>query len=318
MPLATLNLYPLKFSLFINNLMLTSLPYFGESLALLTALVWAVAVIMFKRSGESVHPIALNLFKNVLSALLLLPTMVIVGRQIFPPLPWQDYALLLISGAIGIGISDTLFFKSLNILGAGLSAIVDCLYSPFVIGLSILWLNESLTLVQVIGVVMIISAVLNVTRDPESKKVASGSLVFGIVIGALAMGFNAFSIVMIKPLLENSPLLWATEIRLIGGSIALALSLIFFPSRRRIINSLLYSKNWKFTVSGSFLGAYLAMILWLGGMKYAPASVAAPLNQMSNVFIFVLAAIYLKEPINLRRTVGIILAVAGVFLVMYG
>ncbi|MCF7811751.1 DMT family transporter [bacterium] len=298
--------------------MLTSLPYFGESLALLTALVWAVAVIMFKRSGESVHPIALNLFKNVLSALLLLPTMVIVGRQIFPPLPWQDYALLLISGAIGIGISDTLFFKSLNILGAGLSAIVDCLYSPFVIGLSILWLNESLTLVQVIGVVMIISAVLNVTRDPESKKVASGSLVFGIVIGALAMGFNAFSIVMIKPLLENSPLLWATEIRLIGGSIALALSLIFFPSRRRIINSLLYSKNWKFTVSGSFLGAYLAMILWLGGMKYAPASVAAPLNQMSNVFIFVLAAIYLKEPINLRRTVGIILAVAGVFLVMYG
>jgi drug/metabolite transporter (DMT)-like permease len=300
------------------RLLLTSLPYFGESLALLTALVWAVAVILFKRSGESVHPIALNLFKNILSALLILPTMVIVGRQIFLPLPWQDYVLLLISGAIGIGISDTLFFKSLNILGAGLSAIVDCLYSPFVIGLSILWLNESLNLVQVIGVVMIISAVLNVTRDPESEKVASGSLVLGIVLGALAMGFNAFSIVMIKPLLENSPLLWATEVRLIGGSIALALSLVVIPSRRKIIRSLLDTRNWKFTISGSFLGAYLAMILWLGGMKYAPASVAAPLNQMSNIFIFILAAIYLKEPINLRRIIGIVIAIAGVFLVMYG
>jgi len=298
--------------------MLTSHPYFGESLALLTAVVWATAVILFKKSGESVHPIALNIFKNTLAVLLIIPTMLLFSKQIFRPVPWQDYVLLLISGAIGIGIADTLFFKSLNILGAGLTAIVDCLYSPFVIGLSILWLGESLSLLQVIGVVMIISAVLSITRENGNGKINRRKLVLGVVFGAAAMGSTALGIVMIKPLVENSPLLWATEVRLIGGSLVLALSLLFLPSRRKIMRSLIHSKNWKFTLSGSFMGAYLAMICWLGGMKYAPASVAAALNQMSNVFIFIFAAIFLKEPINLKRTIGIVTALAGVFLVMYG
>ena len=73
--------------------------------------------------------------------------------------PAYDYWMLLVSGALGIGISDTFFFMSLNRLGAALSAIVDCLYSPFIIGLSVLWLGESLSVIQILGVVMIVSAV---------------------------------------------------------------------------------------------------------------------------------------------------------------
>ncbi len=36
----------------------------GEVWALLAALIWSVAVILFKRTGEEVPPLALNLFKN--------------------------------------------------------------------------------------------------------------------------------------------------------------------------------------------------------------------------------------------------------------
>jgi drug/metabolite transporter (DMT)-like permease len=60
------------------------------------------------------------------------------------------------------------------------------------------------------------------------------------------------------------------------------------------------------------------MFIWLAGMKYTQASIASALNQTSTIFIFIFAALFLKEPINLKRTIGIILAFIGSFLVLFG
>ena len=60
------------------------------------------------------------------------------------------------------------------------------------------------------------------------------------------------------------------------------------------------------------------MMLWLAGMKYTLASTSAALNQTSNIFIFIFAAIFLKEKINLQRVIAILLGVSGVFLVSFG
>lgn len=295
-----------------------TIPYLGESLALLTALVWAFAVILFKKSGETVHPIGLNLFKNLLAISLILPTMWLFGEKLNPSVPRGEYLLLLFSGALGIGVADTLFFKSLNLLGAGLSAIVDCLYSPFIIGLCILWLGESLTAMQVVGVVLIVSAVLTATSKKGSGMISRSDLLRGVVYGVLAMAIMALGIVMIKPLLNYSSLLWVTEIRLFGGVFILLLIVLFHPLRQRIISSIVSAPGRVYTVSGSFTGAYLAMILWLAGMKFTQASTASALNQTSNIFIFIFAAIFLREKINLLRVLGIGLAVSGVFLVISG
>ena len=135
-------------------------PNFGETLALVTAVTWAFAVILFKRSGEPVHPLTLNLFKNLLAFILFIPTVYIFGDRLIRPVPMNEYWLLIISGIIGIGIGDTLFLKSLNLLGAGLQAIVSCMYSPSIIALSFVWLGEGMSVLQIIGAVMIISAVL--------------------------------------------------------------------------------------------------------------------------------------------------------------
>ena len=109
--------------------------YLGETFALTTSIVWGLAVILFKKSGESVHPVALNTYKNVLAFSLILLTMLVMRESLIRPVPAHDYWLLILSGALGIGIADTLFFKCLNLIGAGMTAIVDCLYSPFIISL---------------------------------------------------------------------------------------------------------------------------------------------------------------------------------------
>lgn len=294
------------------------IPYLGEALSLLSAVLWAVAVILFRKSGEKVHPLALNMFKNTLAFVLLLPTIWLFGETLIRPVPSSAYILLLLSGVIGIGLGDTLFFTSLNLLGAGLTGIVICLYSPFIIMLSVLWLGESLALLQVIGAFLIISAVLIATIEKRDERISNSRLLLGILSGVFSSACMAVGIVMIKPLLERSPLLWLTEVRLVGGSVALVLILLLHPRRRRIVNSLISRQSWQYTISGSFFGAYVAMIVWLAGMKYTLASIASALNQTSTIFIFILAGIFLKEPFNVRRTIGIILAVMGVFLVFFG
>jgi drug/metabolite transporter (DMT)-like permease len=292
--------------------------YPGQAFALLTAVTWAFAVILFKKSGEAVHPIGLNLFKDVLALVLFIPTVWLWGTSHFRPAPIEDYLLLFASGALGIGIADTLFFKSLNILGAGLSAIVDCLYSPFIIGLSMLYLGESLSVLQIAGVVMIISAVLAVTRERRTNAQDKKMLIIGLLLGAAAMATNALGIVMIKPLLDRSPLLWVTEMRMFGGVLVLLIMLAFHPARRAILNSIRAPQRWGYTLSGSLVGGYTAILLWLAGMKFTQASTASALNQTSNIFIFVFAGLFLKERINAVRVIGIILGVSGAILVTFG
>lgn len=246
-----------------------------------------------------------------------IPTILICNRTLFCQAPLHDYLILLASGALAIGLADTMFFKSLNLLGAGLSAIVDCLYSPFIIILSILFLGERLNLFQVIGACMIVSAVLTATSIKGRGTLDKKDLFRGVVWGALAMASMAVGVVMIKPVLNRSSLLWVTEVRLIGGSLTLLLLLLFNKNRTGIIQSLFSAKSWHYTVFGSLIGSYVAMVFWLAGIKYTQASIAAALNQTSNIFIFIFAGIFLKETINRYRLAAIAIAVAGAILVTF-
>ena len=67
--------------------------------------------------------LGLNFFKSIVSIVLILGTMLVLRDPIFPKIPFKNYGLLLLSGAVGIGAADTLLFASLNRLGAGLSGI---------------------------------------------------------------------------------------------------------------------------------------------------------------------------------------------------
>ena len=290
--------------------------YMGEIIALITAVVWAFAVILFKRSGESVHPIALNLFKGCLAFVLLIPTILIFSELPSSSTPIVAYIALLVSGILGVGIADTLFFVGLNNLGAGLSAIAGCVYSPAIILLSYIFLGESLTVVQFIGVIAILSAIF--TANFERAKLPPGNWKRGIISAISANIAIVLSVIIIKPYLDILPLLWLTEIRIFGGILALFLFLIFSPRRRLILGSLKSAGSFKFTLSGAIIGTYLAMIFWIAGMKFTQASTAAALNQTSNIFIFILAGVFLKERITPLRILGIVLAVGGAILVSLG
>jgi len=132
------------------------------------------------------------------------------------------------------------------------------------------------------------------------------------------MALMAIGIVIAKPVLGDFPLVWATMLRLFAGTLFLALVIVAAGKHRELWSVLKPSRVWKFSIPASVLGAYLSMILWIGGFKWTYASVAAILNQTTIIFAIILAALYLKESFTRRKAVAVTLALAGVILVTLG
>ena len=140
----------------------------GEALALSAALTWSVSVVLFKRS-EAISPQGMNLFKNLLSTLLLLATMPLLGVGFAVGRDGDDWWRLVISGVLGIAIADTLTFMALRRLGAALLAVVDCAYAPVIVGLGVLWLGEPLGPRFGIGAALVVAGVLMASSDAVKR-----------------------------------------------------------------------------------------------------------------------------------------------------
>jgi len=287
----------------------------GESFALLTALIWAAAVILLKRSGETVPPFSLNLFRVVVSTALLLPTAILAGQASWSDASPRDVLILVASGIIAIATSDTLFHMSLNAVGAGISAIIDSLYAPLTVLLATFLLGERLAPGQLVGMALVITGVLVAAQHEPPQGVAPRQLVLGVVWGVLAMVALALGIVIAKPVLDRAPLLWATAVRQVGCLAVMLPIALLSPRRRDILRVFRPSRGWRFSLPGTVLGSYLALIFWIAGMKYTKVGIAAILNQSSTIYVLVLAAIFLKEPFTRRKLAASVIAIAGIVLV---
>jgi drug/metabolite transporter (DMT)-like permease len=106
--------------------------------------------------------------------------------------------------------------------------------------------------------------------------------------------------------------------RQIGALIVMVPVALALPSRRKIFSLFRPARNWKYTVPGTFLGSYFALIFWVAGMKYTSAGPAAILNQTSSIYILILASIFLKEPFTMRKVIASVLAITGIVMVTLG
>jgi drug/metabolite transporter (DMT)-like permease len=298
--------------------MLWRLMHTGEFYATACALCWAVGIVLFRKSGEQVPPVPLNLFKNMLGSILMAVTMLIGGRPFIPvDQGISEWALMLFSGVLGIGIADTLIFASLNRIGAGRAAIVACLYSPTVLLCSLIYLQEPVGTPLIVSMMLMVAAILIGAWKPDDRE-ASTDLAKGVVLGILGVVFVAVAIVMIKPVLNHCDAWWATLVRLVGGLLLLLVQASARANHRRAaIRCSRPSRLWRAPPPASVVGTYLAMLLWILGMKYTFTTVASVLNQLSNIFILVLATIFLREPLTWRKLVAILLGFgAGVVVVI--
>jgi drug/metabolite transporter (DMT)-like permease len=289
----------------------------GEFFSLAAAVIWGCAVIFLKKSGETISPFDLNIFRVAISTPLLVLTVLLAGQPLAPDAPVADYLILFASGIIGIAISDTLFHQSLNRIGAGIAAIVDSFYSPFVVLTAFLMLGERLASRQFAGMALVIAGVLIAARHEPPKGVTRRQIAVGVTCGILAMATVAFGIVLAKPVLNHSPVLWATAMRQVGALAVMLPAALISSRRRETLSVFRPTRGWRFSLPATLLGSYLALICWVAGMKYTLAGAAAILNQTSTIYVLLLATVFLKEPLTLRKILASAVAIAGIVLITY-
>lgn len=288
----------------------------GEFFSVACAACWALAVVMFRRSGETLPAFELNLFKNVLATALMIPTILLVDGVSWPGYSSLEWLVVIVSGVVGIAVADTWYLRALNLMGASRTGVVASLYSPFVILMSILFLGEVLIWWQYFGFVLVLAGILLVTWRQNRRDVSLRAIRLGVGFGAGAVLMMATGIVLVKPILETESFMWTMGVRLGAGTVGMLLFLHVTRGASRAMLHYRSSQPWMIIVVGSLLGSYVSMMMWLAGYKLTQASVASVLNETAAAFIVIFAWLFLKEEMNWRRVAGIGMTFSGVGLMV--
>ena len=289
----------------------------GDICAISSGLMWSISVILMRVSGFQIPPLPLNFFKSCVALLCLVLVQLALGESWWPDLPDGAHFRILISAVIGISLADTMIAAALNRLGASLQALADCLYSPVIITIGFLMFGETLNAWELLGGALVVSGVfVGVAMTAEVKH--ARDLWTGIALAAGAHILMAVGILMVRDIYLDGPLIWVTAYRFLFGIAVLVIwglfrygksmpEVLFVGFRRK--------DTWFTTIPMAIFGPFLASLLWVTGFKHLIAGRAAIYNQLSTVFIIVLAYFFLKEKFTFRKAIGTVLALLGSLLV---
>ena len=304
----------------------------GEACSILSALAWAIGIMLYRQLGASLSPQRLNFLKNLLVLAMLLPAIPLAHGLELPRFTALQACAAIGSGVLGIGIADTLYFRALNELGAGRMGIIGNFYSPLVIVLSFVFLGERLLPLQLLGFIFVSIGVwvaawprelvaghtpdAPVTPAPPRSPPAPRHTARGFGLAVLAVALMACAIVLVKRVLEAQPLLWVTGLRM-AGAIAAMFLIALWRGEAAQLRPQASGLPWRKLFIAAFVGQFLAMVLWMAAYKFTLASVASVLGETASIFILLLAAIWLKEPLTPRALAGVVLTFGGVCFMLW-
>ena len=285
----------------------------GDLYAVITAICWSSAVILFDISTKNFTAIQLNVLKNFIGVFGFIVTIIVLSIP-SPNFSQQDIFTLALSGVLGILIADGLFLESLRRLGSGISAVISTIYTPTVFIIAFILFRETINLQSYIGGALVLGGItISVFQPPKTVK--KRDLYVGILFGIMANILTAYSVLIVKPIMKNNSVVYVALYRFSVGFFFGILVNLFKSGIKPVVHKFKQGLTNRYVVLGAILGTYLSVIFWLAGYKYTLAGRAAIYNQLSTVFIIILARIFLKEPMTSNKVIGVSLAILGAIIV---
>lgn len=290
----------------------------GESAALGAACLWAISSAIYGRLGQQISPLYLNLLKGAIAIALILVTLLVRG-ELLTEIATRNLQLLLLSGAIGIGLGDTAFFAALNCLGARRALLMETLAPPMTAIFALVFLQEALSSSVWIGIILTIFGVAWVVTERVSEQENYPiRLKAGIIYGAIAALALAIGGVLSRAALADTSIspLWAALLRLVAGVVSL---LLWIPLNRQQQRFLPKLPSLSFVAGigfAAFAGTYLGIWLQQSAIKFTAVGIALTLTNTAPLFILPIAALS-GEKISFRAICGAIVASIGIGTIFY-
>lgn len=281
--------------------------------ALLSAASWAFATVVFDRIGKVVPYVGITFLKGIFSIILMIVLLIFTGG--LHDIGIWEFSFLALSGIIGISLGDSLFFKSLQDLGAKVQVIFFLLGQIFTMILSLLLLGELLSLEQYIGAVVLLTGIVIVIwgkQDNHPNKVR------GIVCGLLSILCFSVSAIMVKMAIAEVEVITATFYRMLFGTI---FTLGFGVVGKQLPSWIKPLKDKRLLILfilNVFVITYGGFLLSMVAVKLISVSLVSVLGTTEPVFVLLFAYLINKDKIAKQEVIGTMITLIGLFIIING
>jgi drug/metabolite transporter (DMT)-like permease len=295
----------------------------GALAALGAALLWTVATRLFQEAGRGASPLELNLAKSLIGSLALALTLLVTLRGGGLP-DGRALALLALSGALGIGVGDTAFFRALPALGTRRVLLAELLAAPVAAGGAWLLLGEGLTARGWTGLALTLAGVAGVVLRGDA---AAGSDEARTALAAEDRRRHCALAWALVAALGQGGGISLSRLAMQGGTLDPALAAllrllaglvwILFLWRRGGARAEILSRRgrgrWGRVMAASLLGTWLGLWLQQAALARIPAGVTQTLLSTAPLFAMIFSRLAGRRQ-GAAAWAGALLAVAGVAL----
>ena len=212
------------------------------------------------------------------------------------------------------GISNTLlwicYFKALDLGTVSKVTPVDKTSIVLTLILSSLFLNEKITTIKIISIVLILSGTF-LTIKKESKGSKDNKWIIYAILTAV---FTSTTTVLSKIGIESTNTTLITFLRTIVVLIILT-TITLFKKKYKSIKDI-EKRSWLFIIL-SGLSTSLSWLFYFKALALGEASIVFPIEKLSLVVSILISIIFLKEKVNKKQIIGIIIIVIGTSLLFF-
>ena len=290
--------------------------YIGEIAAIVTSLTFAINSALFTMAGREVGAIVVNRLRLVAASFFL-----IIAHWVILGTPWpigagiDRWFWLGLSGIVGLVLGDLFLFQAFVWVGPRLSMLMMSLAPILAALIAWIFLDEKLSFLQVIGIVVTLIGVIWVVIEKNSSSESQKEhYVKGILYGLGGAVGQALGFVLAKiGLTGNLSPISGNFIRMITAMIVIWIITII---QRQFTSTVSQAMNnpravWKI-VGGAFSGPFVGVSLSLFALQHTSIGVASTLMALPPLFLLPVDYFIFKEKFGWGAIVGTFMALIGV------
>jgi DME family drug/metabolite transporter len=245
----------------------------GVVASLAAALCWTLSSGLWRRVPTSLSALQLNLLKNLIGAVTLLPALLLPGA--LHGVPAAVVAALMLSGVLGIALGDSFYFAALRRLGTRRSLTLDAGGPALSALLAQLTLSEDLLPLQWLAIALISLAVVITARQAPPADGACQEQGLGLLCIAMALLCGLGGALLSRWALRESllPPLQAAALRLLAALLVM-LPWVRLPRAQQPQPA---QPRWPLVVVATLLGTSLGIVLQQASLQALPAGLAVAL-----------------------------------------
>jgi drug/metabolite transporter (DMT)-like permease len=294
--------------------------YIGHLAALGTALMFAFGSTLFTLSGREIGAALMNRTRLLIAVLFVLAMhSLMVGNPFMLDAGTKQWFWLGLSGFVGLALGDAALFQGFILVGPRISMLIMALAPVLSAILGWLFLSESLTPLEIGGIVLTVAGIGIVVVErqgkPKEGEVTQNSRQYFIgVLFALggALGQAAGLILAKMGMANEFPAISALLIRL---TVALIAIWAFSAVRGELVSSVrtlrAHPRVMAMLTVAAFTGPVLGVWFSLIAVKHAPVGIASTLMSLTPIFLMPIAFFVFKDRITIQAIIGTIVAFAG-------